>query len=261
VPLLNTNPGGTSPAAAGARWSSIPSPQARSTASSSRSPGCPTTRPRAWRRDRPDGRALRQHRPAVLDLTSAAATSRCTVTAGLMTGEVAVGARFGIGDHGLVVQTARTWRRAPASISNPTPFSFVLTASVREDRRAVDDLEASYIDAPGAPSNIDLAVRPAALTITTASGSATAASSSSSQRRPPLVLPRRHRRLPRGGQQELPAAEEHGRRVRRHRTVPVDPKNPHGFLVTTTPQISLTDEQRRTATRSTCWVASITSAT
>jgi TonB-dependent receptor len=72
--------------------------------------------------------------------------------AGPYDAEIAVGARFGFGDHGL------DWRGdddAPRAgfFSNPRPFSFVLTGSFREDRRAVDDLEESYIDDEVAQTN------------------------------------------------------------------------------------------------------------
>jgi TonB-dependent receptor len=68
---------------------------------------------------------------------------------------IAVGARFGIGDHGLVWQNGQDLAPRAGFISNPTPFSFVLTASLKDDRRAIDDLEESYIDdqAGGVPDN------------------------------------------------------------------------------------------------------------
>ena len=73
---------------------------------------------------------------------------------GPTTGEIAFGARFGFDDKGLVVQNGDTQPQARAGwISNPTPFSFVLNASYKEDRRAVDDIEESYIDDGAAPSN------------------------------------------------------------------------------------------------------------
>jgi len=68
--------------------------------------------------------------------------------------DVAFGARFGFDDHGLVIENG-TGGEAPRAgfISNPTPFSFVITASRVDDRRAVDDLEESYLDDGVAPSN------------------------------------------------------------------------------------------------------------
>ena len=76
-------------------------------------------------------------------------------------GEVAVGARFGLGDRGLVVEgIGETPSPRAGWISNPTPFSFVLNYSRRDDRRAVDDLEQGYIDdgvaASHASSGFDL---------------------------------------------------------------------------------------------------------
>ena len=158
-------------------------------------------------------------------------------------GEVAAGVRFGIGDHGLVVQDAQDLAPRAGFISNPTPFSFVLTASVREDRRAVDDLEESYIDDGAAPSN---------------------AISQYDLRRYDY-----HRvRFGYGGEFDFEPNDDHrwyfradiaGYQEGVHKNflllksldgvegpdgaIPVDPKNPNGFLVTTTPQISLTDEQ------------------
>ena len=73
---------------------------------------------------------------------------------GPTTGEIAFGARFGFDDKGLVVQNGDTQPQDRAGwISNPTPFSFVFNASYKEDRRAVDDIEESYIDDGAAPSN------------------------------------------------------------------------------------------------------------
>jgi TonB-dependent receptor len=60
--------------------------------------------------------------------------------------EIAVGGRFGIGDKGLFFGSGADQAPRAGFISNPAPFSLVLTASYREDRRAVDDLEESYQD-------------------------------------------------------------------------------------------------------------------
>ncbi len=67
--------------------------------------------------------------------------------------DVAMGARFGFGDHGLVFANGEG-EPAPRAgwISNPMPFSIVITGSRQDDRRAVDDLEASYLDDGVAPS-------------------------------------------------------------------------------------------------------------
>jgi TonB-dependent receptor len=158
-------------------------------------------------------------------------------------GEVAVGARFGIGDDGLVWQNGQDLAPRAGFISNPTPFSFVLTASLREDRRAIDDLEESYIDKPGAPSN---------------------SISQYDLRRYDY-----HRaRFGYGGEFDFEPNDDHRWYVRAdiagyqeavHKNFllfknlddvfnntgvePPDPSNPRGFLVTTTPQIDLTDEQ------------------
>jgi TonB-dependent receptor len=62
--------------------------------------------------------------------------------------DIAVGARFGYGDGGLLVQHKHSaYVERDGWISNPTPFSIVLTASRRDDRRGFDDLEEDYHDA------------------------------------------------------------------------------------------------------------------
>jgi TonB-dependent receptor len=67
--------------------------------------------------------------------------------------DVALGARFGFDDKGLVIQNGEEAPSPPRAgfISNPTPFSFVLTFSRKDDRRAVDDLEESYNDQGSPP--------------------------------------------------------------------------------------------------------------
>ena len=68
--------------------------------------------------------------------------------------EGAVGARFGFDGTKLLVQGDGQPQPVRAGFfSNPTPFSFVLDASRREDRRAIDDLEESYVDDGLAPRN------------------------------------------------------------------------------------------------------------
>ena len=67
--------------------------------------------------------------------------------------DFAAGARFGFGDNGLVIENGQTDGEVmPGWISNPTPFSFVLDASYREDRRGFDDLEEDYINDPSNPA-------------------------------------------------------------------------------------------------------------
>jgi TonB-dependent receptor len=67
--------------------------------------------------------------------------------------EGALGARFGFGDHGLIVQDGQSLEPRVGFFSNPTPFSFVVSGSRKEDMRAVDDLEESYLDDGVAPTN------------------------------------------------------------------------------------------------------------
>jgi TonB-dependent receptor len=61
-------------------------------------------------------------------------------------GELALGARFGF-HNGLVVEGVNSDGATGSGwISNPTPFSFVLTGERMDDRRGFDDLEESYAD-------------------------------------------------------------------------------------------------------------------
>ncbi|HEY2480787.1 MAG TPA: TonB-dependent receptor plug domain-containing protein, partial [Caulobacteraceae bacterium] len=52
--------------------------------------------------------------------------------------EIAFGARFGFGDHGLELQNGPVEEPRAGFFSNPTPFSFVFSASRKDDRRAID---------------------------------------------------------------------------------------------------------------------------
>jgi len=68
-------------------------------------------------------------------------------------GDVAVGARFGFDDGKLVIENGQGNDKPNGGfVSNPTPFSFVLDASYREDRRGFDDLEEDYINDPSNPA-------------------------------------------------------------------------------------------------------------
>lgn len=78
--------------------------------------------------------------------------------AGPLNADLAVGTRFGFGDHGLTIQGEGADAGPRAGwMSNPTPFSLVLTASWRADRRGFDDLEADYIDDPSLGPDFDKA--------------------------------------------------------------------------------------------------------
>ncbi|QUD87865.1 TonB-dependent receptor [Phenylobacterium montanum] len=59
--------------------------------------------------------------------------------------QVVLGGRFGLGDNGLVI-AGHGDPGAPRAgfISNPTPFSFVLTQFQHNDRRSIDDFEEAY---------------------------------------------------------------------------------------------------------------------
>ncbi|MFI4974293.1 MAG: TonB-dependent receptor [Caulobacterales bacterium] len=146
--------------------------------------------------------------------------------------EVALGGRFGGGGHG-------------AGMLSDGPFSFVLTASVKEDRRAIDDLEESYIDDGIAPNN--------------------------AIHQYDLRRYNYHRtRFGYGGELDYQPNDNHAYYLRVdlagyteevHKNfllfrnldgiedpnaanpIPIDPNNPNGFLVTTQPRISLTDER------------------
>jgi len=158
--------------------------------------------------------------------------------------EGAAGARFGFGDHGLIVEGDGQAQPVRAGwISNPTPFSFVLTGSTRQDRRGIDDLEESYIDDGAARSN---------------------AVSQYDLRR----YDYNRRRYGYGGEFDFKPNENHSFYVRAdiagyneavHKnflllknldaaeasdgSIPANPADPNGFLVTTTPTVTLTDEQ------------------
>jgi TonB-dependent receptor len=59
--------------------------------------------------------------------------------------DLALGARFGFGDGHLAAEGVGPAASPRAGFfSNPTPFSFVLTASSRTDRRGFDDIEEDY---------------------------------------------------------------------------------------------------------------------
>ena len=156
-----------------------------------------------------------------------------------------MGARFGVGGaHGLLVEGDGQEQPVRAGFfSNPTPFSFVLTASTRQDRRGIDDLEERYIDDGAAPSN---------------------AVSQYDLRR----YDYHRRRYGYGGEFDFKPNDNHryyarvdiagyNEAVQKNfllfksldgvegpdGEIPVDPNNPKGYLVTTTPQVTLTDEQ------------------
>jgi TonB-dependent receptor len=158
--------------------------------------------------------------------------------------DIAFGARFGFGDHGLVIADGPGGVGAPRAgfISNPAPFSFVLYGSRKDDRRAIDDLEESYVDDGVAPSN---------------------AVSEYDLRR----YDYHRRRFSYGGDFEFQPNEDHtfyfrgnvaGYTEAVHKNIleftnisddttspplMVDPNNPNGFLATTQPLIQVTDEQ------------------
>ncbi len=60
--------------------------------------------------------------------------------------EFALGSRFGFVDGHLV--TASEAKPGTGFVSNGAPFSFVITASRRDDRRGFDDIEGDYLDDP-----------------------------------------------------------------------------------------------------------------
>ena len=63
--------------------------------------------------------------------------------------EVALGGRFGFDNGTVVMERGQSAHQVnPGFISNPTPFSFVVTGSWREDRRGFDDIEEDYINEP-----------------------------------------------------------------------------------------------------------------
>ncbi|MDB5460834.1 MAG: TonB-dependent receptor [Caulobacteraceae bacterium] len=183
-------------------------------------------------------------RKPFLDITLGEGYEPLHHQSGPFNAEIAAGARFGFGDKGLIVQKGATSDLPPGAgfISNPTPFSFVFSASTKQDRRAVDDLEASYVDDGMAPSN---------------------AISQYDLRRYDY-----HRvRFGYGGDFEFQPNDDHTYYIRAdiagytesvkknfllykgmssvegpQGQIPTDPNNKNGYLVTTTPTITLTDE-------------------
>jgi TonB-dependent receptor len=154
--------------------------------------------------------------------------------------ELAGGARFGFGDHGLIIDGDGQDQPPRAGwISNPTPFSFVLNASRKDDRRAVDDLEVSYVDANTPPTD-------------------TTAHQYDLRR-----YDYHRRRFGYGGEFDFQPNDDHSYYARAsiagyieavHKNFLLlknmdgganapNPADPKGFLTTTTPAITLTDEQ------------------
>ncbi|HEY1879761.1 MAG TPA: TonB-dependent receptor plug domain-containing protein, partial [Caulobacteraceae bacterium] len=159
--------------------------------------------------------------------------------------EIALGVRFGFGPKGLAIQGVNDSTAAVPGgfVTNPTPFSLVLYASTKQDRRAVDDLEEGYIDDGVAPSN---AVSQYDL----------------------RYYNYHRRRFSYGGDFEFQPNDDHrwyfradvaGYTEAVHKNfllfenldadynqtgvVTVDPANPNGYSVHTTPAITLTDEE------------------
>lgn len=150
--------------------------------------------------------------------------------------DIAAGARFGFGDKGLFLGSGADQAPRTGFISNPAPFSVVLTASYRDDRRAIDDLEESYEDDGASPEN---------------------AVSQYDLRR----YDYHRRRFGYGGEFDFEPNDDHTWYVRAdvagyvesvHKNFlllrkmddpTVNPLDPHQFITTTQPQVTLTDEQ------------------
>jgi TonB-dependent receptor len=102
-----------------------------------------------------------------LDATLGAGLEPAHHHTGPFNAEVAVGARFGFDDNGLVVERGQNPGKVnPGWVSNPTPFSFVLDGSWRSDMRGFDDIEEDYnnepfnpVTTPGDKSYQDLQLR------------------------------------------------------------------------------------------------------
>jgi TonB-dependent receptor len=159
--------------------------------------------------------------------------------------ELAGGARFGFGEHGLAIAgDGQTEPVAAGWISNPYPFAFVLNASRKDDRRAVDDLEESYVDASTPPTD------------------------KTAHQYDFRRYDYHRRRFGYGGEFDFQPNDDHSYYVRAsvagyieavHKnflllrnmdggtnatgTQIPNPSDPNGFLTTTTPTVTLTDEQ------------------
>lgn len=72
--------------------------------------------------------------------------------------DLAIGSRFGFSNGNLIVE-GQQMDAPETGPANPTPFSFVLTASRRDDRRGFDDIEADYIDPTADRSYADIQMR------------------------------------------------------------------------------------------------------
>ena len=84
-----------------------------------------------------------------LELSACAGTEPLHDHFGPYGGDLAVGFRFGIQDGAVVMERGQSESQVNSGwVSNPTPFSLVLDASYREDKRAIDDLEEDYINDP-----------------------------------------------------------------------------------------------------------------
>ena len=77
---------------------------------------------------------------------------------GPLSGELVVGGRFGLDGSHLAIGGQSEPARA-GFFSNPTPFSLVLTASWRADRRGFDDIEEDYFDTTVDRSYQDIQMR------------------------------------------------------------------------------------------------------
>ena len=127
---------------------------------------------------------------------SAPATSRCTPHGGPYEAAIAIGGalRLRRPRPGLAERPGPA-RRARGLISNPTPFSFVLTASRSDDRRAYRRPGRELHRRRSSPDQRDPPVRSAPLRLPPPALRLRRRVRLPAQRRPPLVCPRRHRRL------------------------------------------------------------------
>jgi TonB-dependent receptor len=236
VPLLNTNPGGTAAGGGGRAVEFDTIPQGAIDGIIVTLTGQPDHEaeglggtielsPRS---------AARIDQPFV-DFTLGGGYEPLHAHGGPFNADLAVGGRFGFGDKGFFLGNGDDQAPRAGFISNPAPFSFVLTASYRDDRRAVDDLEESYLD-DGSPS--------------------TAVGQYDLRR-----YDYHRRRFGYGGEFDFEPNEDHTWYVRAdvagyvesvHKNFllftkmddpTVNPALPSQFITTTTPQITLTDEQ------------------
>ncbi|HEX3406524.1 MAG TPA: TonB-dependent receptor [Caulobacteraceae bacterium] len=154
VPLLNTNPGGTAAGGGGRAVEFDTIPQGAIDGIIVTLTGQPDHEAEGLGGTielSPRSAAHIDH--PFVDFTLGAGYEPLHAHGGPFNADIAVGGRFGFGDKGFFLGNGDDQAPRAGFISNPAPFSFVFSASWRDDRRGIDDLEESYLDDGVAPEN------------------------------------------------------------------------------------------------------------